>query len=273
MHIYFFHAALIVSAYFVIGFIIAQIKQDNSFVDVMWGAGFIVLTAGLYLIRQLGGETMINAHFIILIMTSIWGFRLTRFLFRRNRKVGEDFRYIEMRKKWGDRQKLNAFFKVFMLQGVLQYIVAFAIVVVFAYPREDPGSLANFALVLGATVWVFGFIFELVADRQMRNFKDCPETEGRVLNTGLWRYSRHPNYFGEATLWWGLWIVVLGNAQFPYNLIAIISPITITVLVRFISGVPLLEERMMQRQEYREYASHTSTFFPLPPKPGGRPDP
>ena len=266
MHIYLLYAALIILIYFIIGFIIAQIKKDNSFADVMWGAGFIVLTIGLYLIRQLGGEAMINAHFVILIMTLVWGFRLTRFLFRRNSKIGEDARYIEMREKWGDKVRINAFFKVFMLQGLLQYVVAFAIIVAFAYPNEEPLPLANLALFLGSVVWLFGFIFEMVADQQMRNFKHRPEMEGRVLKRGLWQYSRHPNYFGEATLWWGLWIVVLGNAAFPFNLIAIIAPITITVLVRFISGVPLLERKMMNREEYQEYANHTSIFFPLPPK-------
>ncbi len=267
MPAYFPIAALVVFLFFTTGFIIAQLKRDNSFADVLWGAGFVVLSIVLLTVRTIDpNREVFYSQLWTVFLVTVWGVRLTWMIGKRNLKTGEDYRYRQMREKWQGSVRVNAFFKVFMLQGFFQYIIALPIIFIFAYPVADATTKSAIGIAVGVGVWLTGFLIEAIADMELATFKRKPEMKGRILKTGLWRYSRHPNYFGEALLWWGLFILVAFNSQFPLSLISIIGPITITVLVRYISGVPLLEKRMMQKEEYRDYASRTSIFIPLPPR-------
>ncbi len=266
MPLYYLLAALILFIYFFVGFIIAQIKKDNSIADVLWGGGFIVLALSLLFIRNANPDLNIYpVHLWVVLFTIAWGLRLFFFLFKRNKKTGEDPRYVAMREKWQGKEKLNAFFKVFMIQGLFQYIIASSIIILFSHPIDDPDTIQYVGIFIGGMIWLSGFVIETVADQQLRNFKHRPEMKGRVLKTGLWRFSRHPNYFGESLRWWGIALVVLFNASAPYNVLAFISPVVITWLLVFVSGIPLLEEKMMTRPEFRKYASYTSKFILWPP--------
>lgn len=267
MLIIIFSAILFVFLYVLIGFFIAQNRSNNGIASVMWGGGFLLMTLLFVILRRLFSDIeMSMMHVFTTIFVMMWGARLAFFLFKRNRKTGEDFRFQALRQKWKDNVTYHAFFKVFMLQVLLMLVVALPIIMIFAYPKQTLGYQENLGLFIGSVMFLFGFIFEAVSDQQLRNFKHRPEMKGRILKTGLWRFSRHPNYFGEAMLWWGLGIIALMNAIPPFNYIALLSPLVITILVRFIFGVPLLEAKMLKRTEYRDYVKKTSVFFPLPPK-------
>ncbi len=266
------YAAIIVFAYFLSGFLLAQRLRDNSIADIMWGMGFVILA--LFLASYAAFfETITLSALAVSAFIVIWGVRLSLSIFKRNFKKGEDYRYQEMRKKWGDRfPRLKAFLKVFMTQGVFMLVVAMPLILLYAYPAEterfigeNPLRIAG--LIAGGIIWIIGFIFESVGDRQLRNFLKKPENKGKIMQNGLWRYTRHPNYFGEATMWWGLAIIAASNALWQ-GAFAFISPVVITVLLLYVSGVPLLEKKMMKDEAFREYAQRTSKFFPLPPKKG-----
>ncbi|MBN2285681.1 MAG: DUF1295 domain-containing protein [Tissierellales bacterium] len=241
-------AAIEILIFFSIFFIIAQVKNNNSVVDIGWGLGFVILSWVMFL-------TEISVERIVIpLMVSVWGLRLSYHIFRRNFGKPEDFRYVNMRKSWGERQRINAFFRVFMLQGVLQFLVAMSII---TYGKE----INNVGLVvLGVLIFAFGLGFEAIGDQQLKNFIGNPANKGQIMKSGLWQYTRHPNYFGEATLWWGIFLVSIGTGA-PFH--AIIGPITITILVRFVSGVPLLEKKYANRPDFIEYKKKTPVFVPF----------
>lgn len=267
MELSFIIGLIVYALFFTVGFLISQLKKDQSFACVLWGSGFVVLSLVLlFTSRERATQGLLHAHLFVVIFIGIWGVRLSYFLFKRNQKNGEDQRYKTMQKAWQTNPKTNAFFKIFMLQGLLQYLIALQIMVLFAFPKENAGVAGFSGLIIGGLIWLTGFLFEAIGDQQLRNFKHRPEMHGRILKTGLWRYTRHPNYFGDALMWWGIFIIVITNTTLPFNLLAIISPVLMTYLLLYISGVPILEKHMMQKPEYQTYAQKTSKFFPLPPK-------
>jgi steroid 5-alpha reductase family enzyme len=170
----------------------------------------------------------------------------------------EDFRYASWRKQWGNQVMLRSFFQVFMLQGLLLLLVSASITI---------NAFQSSELVwwnwLGVVVWAGGFLFETISDHQLTTFLNNPNNKSKIMDYGLWRYSRHPNYFGEVTQWWGLWLVVLPST---YWYVALLSPVTITLLILFVSGIPLLEKKFASRPGYKAYAKKTSVFIPLPPR-------
>lgn len=246
---------LIVFVYFFIFFLVAQLIKNNSIVDMGWGAGFVLIAVATLFIE--GSFTARNL--IVTGLVVIWGVRLTYHIVRRNWGKPEDFRYAKWREEWGGWLVPRAFLQIFMLQGLMMLVIGYPIVLVNAYPGTGLGVLD----VLGLLVWVTGFYFESVGDKQLAEFLKNPVNKGKVIQSGLWKYTRHPNYFGEATMWWGIFLLAL---SVPLGWTGIISPLTITILLLFISGVPMLEKQMMKNPEYREYAERTSKFVPLPPK-------
>jgi steroid 5-alpha reductase family enzyme len=153
----------------------------------------------------------------------------------------------------------NAYLKVFMLQGLLMLLVATPIIWVNLHPVSEFGVLGA----LGLLVWVSGFLFESIADYQLARFKQDPRNRGQIIQTGLWAYSRHPNYFGEVLLWWGIGLLALSS---PYGWVGLLGPATITFLILKVSGVPMLEKHMEGKASFREYQRRVSFFLPLPPK-------
>jgi steroid 5-alpha reductase family enzyme len=251
----FVQAALIVFIYFLLFFLVAQVIKNNSIVDMGWGAGFVLL-ALIILVSQ---GAYVERNLLITLLVTIWGGRLTYYIVKRNWGKPEDFRYAKWRQEWGQWLVPRAFLQVFMLQGLLMLVIGYPIVLVNASPQ--PGL--NFFDYAGLLVWIIGFIFESVGDKQMAEFKKDPANKGHVIKSGLWRYSRHPNYFGEATMWWGIFLLAL---SVPSGLSAVISPLVITLLLLYVSGVPMLERKYKDNPEFQAYAKVTSKFFPWFPK-------
>jgi steroid 5-alpha reductase family enzyme len=251
----FVQAALIVFVYFLVFFLVAQVIKNNSIVDMGWGAGFVLL-ALIILISQ---GAYVERNLLMTLLVTIWGGRLTYYIVKRNWGKPEDFRYAKWRQEWGRWLVPRAFLQVFMLQGLLMLVIGYPIILVNANPQ--PGL--HFFDYAGLLVWIVGFIFESVGDKQMAEFKKDPANKGHVIKSGLWKYSRHPNYFGEATMWWGIFLLAL---SVPSGLSAVISPLAITLLLLFVSGVPMLERKYKDNPEFQAYAKVTSKFFPWFPK-------
>ena len=247
--------ALVVFVYMTCVFCIALIKKDNSIVDVAWGIGYILITiTGLFL-----RETITLNQICVSIMVCLWGLRLGAHIFFRNRGKGEDFRYRKWREEWGKYVVIRSFLQVFMLQGIFMLIIALP--VIFSLSNSD--IVYPWIPFVGVGVWLIGFIWESVADFQMTQFKKNSKNKGKILMAGLWRYSRHPNYFGEMLVWWGIFILALSN---PSAWWTILSPLIMTWLLISVSGVPMLEKKYADNPEYQAYQERTSAFFPWSPK-------
>lgn len=255
-------AGLTIFLYFNALFALAQIKKDNSIVDIGWGVGFVVvaittlLAFGEFNIRQSVTAALIAA----------WGSRLAIHIYLRNKGKEEDWRYQQMRERWGKWAPFYAYFKVFMLQGVLMFIVSLPIIHIMAVNVTGRAWLIG----IGVLLWVTGFFIESVADYHLTQHINDPDKKG-LLTSGIWSYTRHPNYFGEAVQWWGVGLIALAPVTTlnPVELTdcgwwVLIGPITITILVRFVSGVPLLEKKYDQSntEAWQEYKKSTPIFFP-----------
>ena len=233
------------------------VKLDNySIVDIIWGITFIITTTVVLVYTGLYNVVSLTIAALVLI----WGLRLSIYLFSRNAGKPEDYRYQDMRKKWGNKVKQTAFVSVFMLQGTVSLLFSLGI---FLGISQSDTILAMWPVYLGVIVWVVGFLFESIGDAQLRAFIQKPENKGKVITTGLWKYTRHPNYFGEATQWFGISIIA---CAVPLGWISFISPLLLTFFLLKISGVPLLEKKNAKKPGYAEYAAKTSVFVPMPPK-------
>lgn len=247
------YAALALLLYMILFFVIATAITDNSIVDIAWGGGFIVLS----LVVLFTGGFFSGRQILLTALITIWGLRLSGYIFIRHGIVGEDHRYKKWRLEW-KHPVLRAFFQVFMLQGVILYIVALPI----SLSGLQPGEPLFWPNYVGVAFWVIGFFFEAVGDYQKFRFKTKPENKGRTITTGLWRYTRHPNYFGEFMMWWGIFLISIGSGWWY---VSIISPVILTYLLLKVSGVAMLEEKYEGDKEYQAYKERTSAFFPLPP--------
>jgi len=246
--------------YFTVFFTIAQIKKNNSIVDIGWGLGFAVLSlySLVYGLIVNGGLTL--PQIFVSVAMILWGMRLFLYIGVRNFKKPEDYRYVEMRKKWGTNHPgVQAFFKVFMIQALFMLIISATLIFVYLSPSD--GNLIF--ILIGFFVFLFGLVFESIGDIQLKRFLKTRTEPGKIMTTGLWKYTRHPNYFGETVVWWGIFIITFGM---PWFFIALFSPAMITWLLLFVSGIPLLEKKAMKKPGYPEYAAKTSVFFPLPPR-------
>ena len=247
---------LLIFAYFLIFFIVATAIKNNAIVDIGWGVGF-VLTAWFLQIQSTSAHA---PQIIITILTTIWGLRLFYHILKRNKHKGEDSRYAKWREEWGKWIVPRAFLQIFMLQGFFMFIISFSAILT----SEAADKVFIMPLVaIGMVIWVVGFFFESLGDHQLKMFILDAANKGKLMTSGLWRFTRHPNYFGEATMWWGIFLIAQGGGA---SWLAILSPITITFLLLFVSGIPLLEKSMEDRPDFQEYAKHTSKFFPWFPK-------
>jgi len=237
-------------------FVVSLIKKRNDVADIAWGLGFVLLAWISFFISNGYGERPI----IINLLVTVWGLRLAWHIYKRNRKKTEDYRYLEWRKQWGKWFLIRSYFQVYMLQGIFLFLIS--IPVIFINKNASfPFSAFYF---LGLSVWAVGFFFEVVGDLQLAQFIKNPQNKGKIMQSGLWRYSRHPNYFGEVTQWWGIFLFAL---PIPYGWITVIGPLTITILILFVSGIPLLEKKYEGRVDFEEYKKKTSMFVPFPKRP------
>jgi steroid 5-alpha reductase family enzyme len=245
----------IVLLYMTATFVSTWLMKRLDIVDIAWGGAFVVAALSSFLLGTAG-----LLQYLVTGLVLIWAVRLSSSILRRFlRSSEEDARYKDMRKTWKGSQSINAFLRIFLVQGILATIVSLSVI---AVNTSGTHELSVWAYV-GAGVWLLGFIFEAVGDKQLRNHLADPENKGKLMTSGLWRYTRHPNYFGEATQWWGIFFI---SISVPYGWLTILAPLTITVLLLFVSGVPLTEKRFEGRQGWAEYKKQTSMFLPLPPR-------
>ena len=248
---YFLTLGLVLFAYMTFWFIVSLIKKRNDVADVAWGLGFVTITWVSFFINN-------NADIRVLIINSlvtIWGVRLAYHIHKRNKGKTEDYRYLAWRNEWGKWFYIRSFFQVYILQGLFLFMIASPVLQISKYSASGLGYLDY----VGIAVWIVGFLFESVGDAQLKNFIGNPANKGKLMREGLWQYTRHPNYFGEVTQWWGIWIVCLSVANGAYF---IIGPLTITYLILKVSGVPMLEKKMEENPEFAEYKRQTSVFIP-----------
>jgi len=248
--------AALITLYASLWFLVALKLRRNDVADVAWGAGFIVLA----LAGQFTAAAISIRGLLVLTLVTIWGVRLSLHIGLRNRGKPEDPRYRKWREEWGPHATVRALFQVFLLQGFLAVVILLPVTYILAHQNSNLSWLDA----LGAAAWLVGFGFEAVGDLQLARFKVDPGNRGRVITSGLWKYTRHPNYFGEVTLWWGVWLIA---CSVPGGWRTAFGPGTITVLILFVSGIPLLEKKYEGNLEFKEYQRRTSAFFPLPPKP------
>ena len=241
--------------YMTAAFGLAVARRDNSIADIAWGGGFVLVA----LIAAALGVGALARPALLTALVVVWAARLAIHVLLRNRGRGEDPRYAAWRREWGRFWVVRSYFQVFVLQGAILLVVAAGIILINTRSGRGLGVLD----LIGAAVVLAGLVVEAVADAQLARFTGDPANRGRVMDRGLWRYSRHPNYFGEAVVWWGVWLIAL---SVPGGWWAVVSPLAITFLLLKVSGVPLLERLMEGRPGWAEYKTRTSIFIPLPPR-------
>lgn len=234
--------------------------RDTSIIDIFWGPAFGIVALVGY---ALAGDHGVEARRVLTtVLTVAWAARLGVYLYWRNHGKGEDPRYTAaFRDRYQTNLQWHTLTKVFLLQGFLVWLISMP--VQLAQYLVQPAALGPVAIA-GAAIWTIGFLFEAVADWQLARFKGDPANRGRVLDHGLWRYSRHPNYFGNACLWWGLWLIACDH---PVGLVTVFSPILMTHFLLNVTGKKLLEKRMSRaRPQYADYVARTPGFFPWFPR-------
>lgn len=236
-------------------FFVSQIFNENILADIVWGFGFVIISLYTFFIYG----SFLERQILVTLLVVIWGLRLSLYIIYRLKTGSKGFRYKNLRRHWGKTFVLKSFFYIFIFEGLLMLLVSLPIAAVNYY---DSGSL-NWLDNVGLTVWSFGFVMECLADFQMIRFKNNPQKQKNIYTEGLWKYSRHPNYFGEAAMWWGIFIIAL---SVPYGYFTLIGPAIVTFLVLYFSGIPMLEKRFEDDPEYQRYAGKTSKFLPKLPK-------
>ena len=234
-----------------------SVKLKNaSIVDIIWGFGFVVVAWTVRLTVE-GNHTRQN---LLVALATIWGLRLALYLWWRNHGKDEDFRYVAMRRKHGQRFPIVSLYTVYATQGALMWIVSLPLQLGQVRATPKLGFLA----IIGAVLWAIGLAFESVGDAQLTKFKSDPASKGVVMNKGLWRYTRHPNYFGDCCVWWGLGLIA---SETRLGMWGLIGSAAMNVLLRRVSGVTLLEKSLKKRRQgYDEYIRVTSPFIPRPPR-------
>jgi steroid 5-alpha reductase family enzyme len=229
--------------------------KNSSIVDIFWGTGFVI-SAWVFFFMTPDGYSL--RKLLLAGLVTIWGLRLSLYILWRNHGKGEDFRYQVWRNEAGTAWWWRSFFKVFLLQGILMWIISAPLLAAQFY-GPDHLTVLDF---LGAAVWLVGFYFESVGDLQLARFKANPANKGKVMDHGVWRYTRHPNYFGDSAQWWGYYLIAASTGGWW----TVFSPLIMTLFLLRVSGVTLLEKSMSTRPGYEEYIKITSPFIPWFPK-------
>lgn len=251
--------ALVVLVFVTLLFGLSIILRRNDIADTAWGAGIALVAWATYFLND---NPKVNLFILVLI--SLWALRLALHIGTRSAKHGEDPRYVAFRNSWGRWFYVRSYLQVFVLQGALMLCVGFIGFYAAAQTvAATPTTLSIYFYYLGFLVWCVGMFFEAVGDYQLRRFLAEPTNKGHVMTSGLWTYTRHPNYFGEVTLWWGLWLMTF---TITGGWITILAPLTITFLILKVSGIPMLEARYVGNVEFESYKSRTNAFLPWWPK-------
>jgi steroid 5-alpha reductase family enzyme len=247
--------AFLLWGYMSLWFLISLFKRRNDVADVAWGLGFVLLAWTSFFLSGSSGTRGI----LVGSLVSVWGLRLAWHIHARNQGKAEDYRYAAWRREWGTWFYLRSYAQVYLLQGTLLFLVSMPVMII----NKSEGKALNVLNGIGVCVWLFGFLFESVGDAELARFAKDPLNKGKLLQSGLWRYTRHPNYFGEVAQWWGIWLLAPGV---PDSSFAIIGPLSITVLILKVSGIPMLEKKMAENPDFAEYKRRTSVFLPWFPR-------
>ncbi|GLZ29601.1 membrane protein [Lentzea sp. NBRC 105346] len=235
-------------------FLYADRVKRYDLIDSLWGPGFAVIAIVTALLAD--GDPTRQWH--VTVLTAVWGLRLGAYIFARNRKKSEDQRYVDIMRRAKGNPRLHMY-RVYLIQAAIMWVVSLPVQV--ALHLDAPMNVLD---VLAIVIWLVGFTFESVGDWQLAQFKADPASKGAVMDRGLWRYTRHPNYFGDAVVWWGLFLFALHTWA---ALLTVVSPLVMTFLLAKGTGKPLLEKDIGQRRPgYAEYVRRTSSFIPMPPK-------
>ena len=262
--------SIVILIHFTIYFFRA-VKQNNfGIIDIGWGQGFVFVVWLLMIYRVFILGANANAiGYLTLILTSIWGIRLSSHIGQRNHGKPEDKRYVAMRAKIKPPYVLiKSYVNIFLLQALFMFIISLVLVFNVMSRLTNPVEpMMLIPIILGVLVWLGGYFFQSVGDRQLAIFVAKPENKGKLMTEGLWAYTRHPNYFGEVLMWWGIALLGFANGfGIAIPLIGLISPLVVTWLLRYVSGVPLLEKHMKTKPGFAEYEKTTNIFFPWFPK-------
>jgi steroid 5-alpha reductase family enzyme len=252
---YFATLAVVLWGYMSVWFLISLIWRRNDVADVAWGLGFVLLAWTSFFLSGGSGLRGVLAG----ILVSIWGIRLSWHIHARHRGKPEDFRYMAWRREWGSWFYARSYAQVYLLQGAFLFLVALPVLLI----NRNSGGRFGFLEVMGVCVWLIGFLFETVGDAELARFASDPRNRGKILQTGLWQYTRHPNYFGEVLQWWGIWLLAVGV---PGGWYSIVGPLTITFLILKVSGIPMLEKKMAENPDFAKYKRRTNVFVPWFPK-------
>ena len=244
----------IIFVYASVWFAIAVYKKRNDVADIAWGLGYILICGFLFYTNPAS-----KVSILLYTLVTVWGLRLSIHIYIRNKNKTEDFRYNAWRHEWGKHFYIRSYLQVFLLQGLFLLIIISPVINVVV---ESDANWNTFTWI-GLCFWIIGFYFQSVADWQLAVFKSNQKNKGLIIQTGLWKYSRHPNYFGEILMWWGIFIITI---PFANSLYFIISPLTITLLLVFVSGVPMLEKKYKGNPTFEDYKKRTSVLIPLHPK-------
>jgi len=249
---------LVVIGLMVLLWLVSLVLKNSSIVDIFWGTGFVI-SAWVYF--ALTPDGFLPRKLLIAILTTIWALRLSLYILWRNWGKGEDYRYQVWRKEAGSAWWWRSFFKVFLLQGILMWIISVPLLA--AQFRPLAGYLSALDIV-GVALWLIGFFFESIGDLQLARFKSNPANKGKVMDRGVWRLTRHPNYFGDSAQWWGYFLIAISAGGWW----TIFSPLLMTLFLLRVSGVTLLEKNLAARPGYEEYMKTTSSFIPWFPRKG-----
>jgi steroid 5-alpha reductase family enzyme len=241
----------------VMGWLVSLVYRNVTLVDSLWGLGFPLMAWVTFFLS----DGFMGRKALIAFLVTLWGLRLAIYLSWRNWGKGEDPRYQKMRRKAGPKFRIKSFYSIFMLQAALMWVISLSLQ--YGLIAPEPAKFTPWDGI-GTLLWCLGFGFQALGDWQLTAFKADPANQGRVMDQGLWAYSRHPNYFGESLMWWGIFFIVLAV---PHGEWTIISPLTITYLLLNVSGIPLTE-RVIQKSRpgYESYIRKTSAFIPWFPK-------
>jgi steroid 5-alpha reductase family enzyme len=240
--------------YMTLLFFLAQRWKDWSIADLGWAGGFLLLAFISLYTQYIHFKAISIRQIVVFACVFLWAIRLTSWLMYRHK--GEDPRYQKLRASWHSHPALKAYGFIFLLQGVLMIIIMAPVLLIHSTYDQKPLTILDY---LGFALWCIGFICEAVGDWQLFRFISQPHHAGRIMKYGLWRYTRHPNYFGELAMWWGLWLVAL---NVPYGWATICAPVTLTILLLYVSGIALLEKQFEHNPEFQEYKRKTSPLIP-----------
>ncbi|MFX1402471.1 MAG: DUF1295 domain-containing protein [Promethearchaeota archaeon] len=260
------YSAIALLIYIFIAFIVGTIKKNNAIMDIFYGPAYFVVAITSFTLNLVIFSTYNVRQIIVTTLVLIWAIRLAVYVYIRNKGKPEDYRYKAMRERWKKNIAIKSFFKIYLFQGIIVFLVC--IPAWFVNISENPHFISLFdfsgiTLWLGSIIWLIGFLFETIADFSLYKFLQNPSNKGKIMDKSVWKYSQHPNYFGEVTQWWGLFVIALAV---PYGFITFIGPAYITFQIIKVSGIRLLDKRFKGNEEYAAYKERTSSFIPWFPK-------